>query len=98
MRRPAGPFKVGQRYRKLKGGSWIGCWTTQFPSSGTDDAGATPRPSRGFQRVLQRAAMHVESSGKTELKGYNVLVAIFSEPDSFAVQAWRTAASRASTW
>jgi ATP-dependent Clp protease ATP-binding subunit ClpA len=57
-----------------------------FPSNG-EDALTSPRPSRGFQRVLQRAAVHVESSGKAELKGYNVLVAIFSEPDSFAVQA-----------
>ena len=60
--------------------------TSHFPSTG-EDALTSPRPSRGFQRVLQRAAVHVESSGKAELKGYNVLVAIFSEPDSFAVQA-----------
>jgi ATP-dependent Clp protease ATP-binding subunit ClpA len=60
--------------------------SSHFPSSGADLL-TTPRPSRGFQRVLQRAAVHVESSGKAELKGYNVLVAIFSEPDSFAVQA-----------
>ena len=58
----------------------------QFPGTSEDTLSA-PRPSRGFQRVLQRAAVHVESSGKAELKGYNVLVAIFSEPDSFAVQA-----------
>jgi len=45
-----------------------------------------PSPSRGFQRVLQRAAIHVESSGKEELKGQNVLVAIFAEVDSLAVQ------------
>jgi ATP-dependent Clp protease ATP-binding subunit ClpA len=60
--------------------------TSHFPST-SEDALTSPRPSRGFQRVLQRAAVHVESSGKAELKGYNVLVAIFSEPDSFAVQA-----------
>jgi ATP-dependent Clp protease ATP-binding subunit ClpA len=47
----------------------------------------TPTPSRGFQRVLQRAAIHVESSGKQELKGHNVLIAIFAEVESFAVQA-----------
>ena len=46
-----------------------------------------PSPSRGFQRVLQRAAYHVESSGKQELKGPNVLIAIFAEVDSPAVQA-----------
>ncbi len=46
-----------------------------------------PSPSQGFQRVLQRAAIHVQSSGKNELKGPNVLVAIFSEQDSPAVKA-----------
>ncbi|HXK18043.1 MAG TPA: AAA family ATPase, partial [Polyangiaceae bacterium] len=46
----------------------------------------TPSPSRGFQRVLQRAAIHVQSSGKEELKGYNILVAIFAEVDSQAVE------------
>ncbi len=45
-----------------------------------------PAPSRGFQRVLQRAAVHVQSSGKEELKGFNVLVAIFAEVDSQAVE------------
>jgi ATP-dependent Clp protease ATP-binding subunit ClpA len=51
---------------------------------GTDPV--TPAPSRGFQRVLQRAAIHVQSSGKEELKGFNVLVAIFAEVDSQAVE------------
>jgi ATP-dependent Clp protease ATP-binding subunit ClpA len=51
------------------------------------DQSFTPTPSRGFQRVLQRAAIHVESSGKDELHGYNVLIAIFGELDSLAVQA-----------
>jgi ATP-dependent Clp protease ATP-binding subunit ClpA len=46
----------------------------------------SPTPSRGFQRVLHRAAVHVESSGKEELKGQNVLVAIFAESDSPAVK------------
>ncbi len=45
-----------------------------------------PTPSRGFQRVLQRAALHVESAGKEELRPSNLLVAIFSESDSPAVQ------------
>jgi len=45
---------------------------------------ALPSPSRGFQRVLQRAALHVESSGKELLKPHNVLIAIFSEIDSMA--------------
>lgn len=43
-----------------------------------------PTPSRGFNRVLQRAAWHVESSGKEELRCENVLVAIFAESDSTA--------------
>ncbi|HSC86666.1 MAG TPA: Clp protease N-terminal domain-containing protein, partial [Polyangiaceae bacterium] len=51
------------------------------------NAPVSPEPSRGFQRVLQRALWHVESSGKDELKGENVLVAMFSEADSAAVQA-----------
>jgi ATP-dependent Clp protease ATP-binding subunit ClpA len=44
-----------------------------------------PTPSRGFQRVLHRAAVHVESSGREELRGHHVLVAIFGEADSPAV-------------
>ena len=44
-----------------------------------------PQPGLGFQRVLQRAIMHVQSSGKKEVKGANVLVAVFSEKESHAV-------------
>ncbi len=43
------------------------------------------QPTLGFQRVLQRAVFHVQSSGKKEVTGANVLVAIFSEQDSQAV-------------
>ncbi len=43
------------------------------------------QPSLGFQRVLQRAVFHVQSSGKKEVQGANVLVAIFSEQESQAV-------------
>jgi ATP-dependent Clp protease ATP-binding subunit ClpA len=46
-----------------------------------DDA----KPSTGFQRVLQRAAIHVQSSGREEVTGANVLVAMFSERESHAV-------------
>lgn len=42
------------------------------------------QPSIGFQRVLQRAIVHVRSSGKSEVEGENVLVALFSEQDSYA--------------
>lgn len=59
----------------------------EFPARAGDTMISPPTPSRGFQRVLQRAAVHVETSGKDSLEGYNVLVAIFSEPDSLAVQA-----------
>lgn len=42
------------------------------------------QPTLGFQRVLQRAVFHVQSSGKSEVNGANVLVAIFSEQESQA--------------
>ncbi|MEM9047765.1 MAG: ATP-dependent Clp protease ATP-binding subunit ClpA [Pseudomonadota bacterium] len=41
-------------------------------------------PTTGFQRVIQRAAIHVQSSGRTEVSGANVLVAIFAERESHA--------------
>jgi ATP-dependent Clp protease ATP-binding subunit ClpA len=52
-----------------------------------DDDGAEreTQPTLGFQRVLQRAVFHVQSSGKGEVSGANVLVAIFSEQESQAV-------------
>ena len=43
------------------------------------------QPTLGFQRVIQRAILHVQSSGKKEVNGANVLVAIFGEKDSHAV-------------
>jgi len=49
-----------------------------------DDARDT-QPTLGFQRVLQRAVYHVQSSGKKEVTGANVLVAVFGEKDSHAV-------------
>jgi ATP-dependent Clp protease ATP-binding subunit ClpA len=47
----------------------------------SDDA----KPTAGFQRVLQRAAIHVQSSGREEVTGANVLIALFSERESHAV-------------
>jgi len=44
-----------------------------------------PRPTEGFNRALQRAMIHVQSSGREEVTGANVLVAIFSERESHAV-------------
>ena len=49
------------------------------------EAGRETQPTLGFQRVLQRAVFHVQSSGKREVSGANVLVALFSEQDSHAV-------------
>ncbi|MEN0075790.1 MAG: AAA family ATPase, partial [Paracraurococcus sp.] len=50
----------------------------------TERAG-DPKPTAGFQRVVQRAAIHVQSSGRDEVTGANVLVALFSERESHAV-------------
>lgn len=50
-----------------------------------DDVERDTQPTLGFQRVLQRAVFHVQSSGKDEVTGANVLVAIFSEQESQAV-------------
>ncbi|MFM7346506.1 MAG: Clp protease N-terminal domain-containing protein, partial [Tagaea sp.] len=47
--------------------------------------GGEAKPTAGFQRVLQRAAIHVQSSGREEVTGANVLVAMFSERESHAV-------------
>jgi ATP-dependent Clp protease ATP-binding subunit ClpA len=49
------------------------------------DASRETQPTLGFQRVLQRAVFHVQSAGKKEVTGANVLVALFSEQDSQAV-------------
>src|SRR4051812_24999440 len=49
-------------------------------TDGADDA----KPTAGFQRVIQRAVIHVQSSGREEVTGANVLVAIFSERESHA--------------
>jgi len=51
--------------------------------TGTDEIDT--QPTLGFQRVIQRAILHVQSSGKKEVTGANVLVAIFGEKDSHAV-------------
>ena len=46
---------------------------------------ADPKPTAGFQRVVQRAVIHVQSSGREEVTGANLLVALFSERESHAV-------------
>jgi ATP-dependent Clp protease ATP-binding subunit ClpA len=60
------------------------CVDEQTPLLSMDDD-AEVQPTLGFQRVLQRAVFHVQSSGKKEVTGSNVLVAIFSEKQSQAV-------------
>jgi ATP-dependent Clp protease ATP-binding subunit ClpA len=49
------------------------------------DTGEEAKPTAGFQRVLQRAAIHVQSSGREQVTGANMLVALFSERESYAV-------------
>jgi ATP-dependent Clp protease ATP-binding subunit ClpA len=56
----------------------------EYQSLKSEDKG-DPAPTAGFQRVIQRAILHVQSSGKDTVTGANVLVALFSERDSYAV-------------
>ncbi len=58
--------------------------TENVPSLPPEDESDT-QPSLGFQRVIQRAVLHVQSAGRKEVTGANVLVAIFAEKDSHAV-------------
>jgi ATP-dependent Clp protease ATP-binding subunit ClpA len=58
---------------------------TTTPLFGASERERETQPTLGFQRVLQRAVFHVQSSGKQEVSGANVLVAIFSEQESQAV-------------
>ncbi len=55
------------------------------PKIPEDELDRETQPTLGFQRVLQRAVFHVQSAGKTEVSGANVLAAIFSEQESQAV-------------
>jgi ATP-dependent Clp protease ATP-binding subunit ClpA len=55
------------------------------PKIPEDEFERETQPTLGFQRVLQRAVFHVQSAGKTEVSGANVLAAIFSEQESQAV-------------
>ena len=61
---------------------FVDATTPLIPES---DSTLETQPTLGFQRVLQRAVFHVQSSGKREVTGANVLVAIFSEQESQAV-------------
>ncbi len=66
-------------------GTFIEQTTPLIPANQTREI----QPTLGFQRVLQRAVAHVQSSGNTEVTGPNVLVAIFNEQDSQAVYLLR---------
>lgn len=57
---------------------------TEYVPQVDDQPEIKTQPSLGFQRVLQRSIVHVQSSGKSEVEGENVLIAIFSEQDSYA--------------
>ena len=57
---------------------------TELNSLVVEDGGDDAKPTAGFQRVIQRAVIHVQSSGRDEVTGANVLVAVFSERESHA--------------
>ncbi len=63
----------------------LGQFVTQTTPALPEESERDTQPTLGFQRVLQRAVFHVQSSGKQEVTGANVLVAIFSEQESQAV-------------
>ena len=57
---------------------------TELNSLVVEEGGDDAKPTAGFQRVIQRAVIHVQSSGRDEVTGANVLVAVFSERESHA--------------
>ena len=63
--------------------SLINYLDTELTSLIVED-GEDAKPTQGFQRVIQRAVIHVQSSGRDDVTGANVLVAIFSERESHA--------------
>ncbi|MFK7913629.1 MAG: ATP-dependent Clp protease ATP-binding subunit ClpA [Pseudomonadales bacterium] len=76
--------KVGAEVDRLRTdlSEFIDSTTPLIPAGESD---RETQPTLGFQRVLQRAVFHVQSSGRKEVTGGNVLVAIFSEQESQAV-------------
>ena len=76
--------KIGADVERLRGElkEYIETTTPLIPAGDSD---RETQPTLGFQRVLQRAVFHVQSSGRKEVTGGNVLVAIFSEQESQAV-------------
>jgi ATP-dependent Clp protease ATP-binding subunit ClpA len=63
----------------------VSSFINQHTPTVAGDGEIDTQPTLGFQRVIQRAILHVQSSGKKEVNGANVLVAIFGEKDSHAV-------------
>ena len=76
--------RIGVELEKLREDleQYIDSTTPLIPAG---DSERETQPTLGFQRVLQRAVFHVQSSGRKEVSGANVLVAIFSEQESQAV-------------
>ena len=74
----------GANLNRLKNeiSNFIAATTPLFPSA---DPNLDIQPTLGFQRVLQRAIFQVQSSGKTQVNGVNILAAIFGEQDSQAI-------------
>lgn len=64
------------------------------PLIASSDESRETQPTLSFQRVLQRAVFHVQSSGRNEVNGANVLVAIFSEQESHATYVLKKVVSR----
>ena len=69
---------------------FVDATTPLIPEDSDDRDDRETQPTLGFQRVLQRAVFHVQSSGRSEVTGANVLVAIFSEQESQAVYFLKT--------
>src|SRR3977135_150102 len=74
----AGNVEPGSRRRSLT--AYLESQLENLVSDGNEDS----KPTAGFQRVIQRAVIHVQSSGREEVTGANVLVAIFAERESHA--------------
>ena len=62
----------------------LDAWLTTEVDALPEDQDLTTQPTLGLQRVIQRAALHVRGAGKDKVSGANVLVAMYSEDDSFA--------------
>ena len=73
--------KVSVEQLKVDLEEFVGSTTPKI----SNDSEIDIQPTLGFQRVIQRAVFHVQSSGKDEVRGSNVLVAIFSEKESQSV-------------